>query len=192
MLKVTDRCALLRCSEERLGRQRHYRTMDARATLLSRIVFGWMFSSIASIALGPLLLMLYHKVAVGDLTRSMYRQPVEMRLPYDYTAWPAFELTYVACIFTIICTGNTMVIVDCLFLGLCSHIIACQRDLQDMLAELGGAGRFGGGWTGNAAVGRIRRARNYPDRGELIVGDESWRLERRLRECVRFHYEILT
>lgn len=161
------------------GRGRHYVAMDRQATLLSRIAFGWMFSSICSIALGPLLLIIYRLASVGHLEPEDLRLPVQMALPYDLTSWPGYHLTYLGCIITIMCTGNSMVLMDCVFLGLCSHIIACQRDLQDMLRELDG--------PADAVVNRHGQRE-----GEHMDKEQSRAVERRLTECVQFHYEILT
>lgn len=83
------------------------------------------------------------------------------RLPFDIYRSPGYEFTYVFCILPIICIGYTIAMTDCMFMGVCSQIIASQKDLQDMLCEL---------VTG--------------DRSGSVV---DWRL----KKCIQFHNQII-
>lgn len=57
-------------------------------------------------------------------------------MPYDETKSPMYEVTYILCVLAIICCGFTIALIDCIFMGVCTQIIACQKDLQDKLAEI--------------------------------------------------------
>lgn len=57
-------------------------------------------------------------------------------MPYDTEISPMFGVTYGICVLTIICTAFTLALTDSLFMGFCTQIIACQKDLQDKLEEL--------------------------------------------------------
>lgn len=63
--------------EEQLRRTKHYMAMNKEAKFWSLIDIAIMTNSICSICLGPILIVLYHKV-IGDLTNEMYRQPVRL------------------------------------------------------------------------------------------------------------------
>lgn len=117
-------------AEESLGRLKHYAALNRQATFLSRINIAWMTNSICSICLGPALLVLYHALWVGDLRPDMYRQPVGLVFPFDIFRSPAYECIYVLCFVAITCIGYTIAMTDCMFLGVCTQVIACQRDLQ--------------------------------------------------------------
>lgn len=132
-----------------------------------------MTNSICSICLGPILLVLYHAVWVGDLSEDMFRQPVGLVFPFDINRSPAFECVYVMCFVSTMFIGYTIVMADCIFLGVCSQVIASQHDLQDMLVEL------------DEECDRRRR------NGVLTYsGVDQRRIESRLVECVRFNYDI--
>lgn len=89
-----------------------------------------------------------------------------IRFPYDIYESPAFQLTYVLCFVSVICIGYTIVTTDCMFMGLCSQIIASQKDLQDMLHEL------------------------IPVNGIRLAKSGNINIDRRLQECVTFHNHI--
>lgn len=57
-------------------------------------------------------------------------------MPYDTSVTPMYEITYVLCVLTIICVASAALITECFFMGVCSQIIACQKNLQDNLSKL--------------------------------------------------------
>lgn len=83
-------------------------------------------------------------------------------------ATPGFQLTYILCYISITCIGYTIVMTDCVFMGVCSQIIASQKDLQDMLRESVVHWDVGSAKTKN----------------QLEV-------DRRIMECVTFHNRIV-
>lgn len=142
-----------------------------------------MTNSICSICLGPALSVLYHAVWVGDAHAGMWRQPVGLRFPFDISRTPWFEFVYVWCFVAITCIGYTIAMTDCIFMGVCTQVIACQRDLQDMLAEVG-AGTCRDSRQQGGEQRAIRDVKMFSRSDERII-------ERELVECVRFHYDIL-
>lgn len=107
------------------------------------------------------------------MSEDMFRQPVGLVFPFDINRSPAFECVYVMCFVSTMFIGYTIVMADCIFLGVCSQVIASQHDLQDMLVEL------------DEECDRRRR------NGVLTYsGVDQRRIESRLVECVRFNYDI--
>lgn len=155
-------------AEESVGRLEHYANMNRWTNIFTRIDMGWMTTSILSICLGPILGVLYHATVLGDLQPEMYRQPVGVVFPFNSDTTPGYEFVYVLCFVSITCIGYTISFTDCVFMGSCAQIVACQRDLRDMLAEVD-----------------VNRCSTEP-----LTTSERRDVERRLRECVRFHYAI--
>lgn len=142
--------------------------MNRLTNVFTRIDMGWMTTSILSICLGPILGVLYHATVLGDLEPEMYRQPVGVVFPFNTDTTPGYEFVYVLCFVSITCIGYTISFTDCIFMGSCAQIVASQRDLRDMLTEV------------DAERKAIR---------PLNVREQHY-VERRLRECVLFHYQI--
>lgn len=154
-------------SEKLAGRLNHYAAMNRLTNFLSRIHIAWVTNSIVTICAGPVLVLLYAKYITAD-PLSMRRLPVALVFPFDTQRSPAYECVFALSFVSITCIGYTMVLTDCVFLGTCAQIVACQRDLQDMLGEIHGAA------------------------GVLLFTDQvSMEVGQRWKECTRFHNDIL-
>lgn len=153
-----------------------------------------MTNSICAICLGPMIVIAYHGLIVGDLRPDMYRQPIGLVFPFDMLRSPAYQIVYVMMFMSTTCIGYTISMTNCIFMCVCTQIIACQKDLQDMLGEMdvgsGGCvendGQDGGKNGAGAVGGRTRRRSSVLAYSAL----DSMRIEGRLKDCVRFHYEI--
>lgn len=96
----------------------------------------------------------------------MYAQPIGVVYPFDTATTPGFQIVYAIAIMSTTCISNTICFADCLFMGICGQIVACKRDLRDMLAEIDANNR------------------------EQLTGTEQLIIEGRLNRCVRFHHKI--
>lgn len=107
----------------------------------------------------------------------MYRLPAEIYTPYDIAKSPAFEITYLISAMSIISSVYMMAIVDSIYLGVCTVLIACQCDLIDLLESV------------NDPDGSDGRKLH----GDFVYEYSSKGMERfriRLKQCLLFHYEI--
>lgn len=171
---ILVKCILM-STEVQNGRIIHYIQQLRRGEFCSRIVYGWITFTGSLCCIVPFFEYLNHAVIAKDLTKEMYRLPTEIYTPYDIAQSPAFEITYLVLAMSVVLSVYMMAIVDSIYLGVCTVLIACQNDLLDMLEN------NSDGFDGQ---------KMYENVLYEYSSEELERFRIRLKQCLLFHYEI--